>query len=453
LALSEVRIVENELSGATVEAVFAPASAPASGAAAVVRFRLTTGEAILTAVPGQGVEKLDVRARASYVVVPDFFADDAVYAARALGGQRVGLPVENSFLALLEGEDSLLMCIWRSNERAVDATCTAVGPGPAASCQLRCTGGEEVWLALLEEPGIWHAESLAGTEPEGSITLQWQPPFPAKWRGSFVGERGTAVSRDFGEPNEETMRAAPWGCWFTDEGAVVRPPGPEEAEADLLVIYPLDRSRSTPLTTFCPIDVMRNTLGVGPCQYVLAVEGLGAEADPTPAEVTQWVERLLLHKRAERQADAVRERLAQMTAHLGHVLARIEAYDAFAAEVEHLCTEAAASEGAEGPRRVARDLRRAIARGREHMGTPAEAAALADAMAALIGREDAHVKSQPLGEKLRGIGAAQDATLARCRMAARRMREIARTAPGREPGAAGLAAEVQARAEAMLRRK
>jgi hypothetical protein len=442
LTLTATRVVENQLSGATIEAVFAPA--------AVVRFRLTTGQAILTALPGPGMDRLNIAAGAPYVLVSDFFADDALYAAGKLAGERVGLPLENSFLALLEGADSLLMCIWRSNQRAVDVAFAPAGRGPSASCRVACATGEEVWLALLEAPGIWHARSLASAEPDDGLILDWRPPFPARWRASFADGRGKAVSRDFEARGEGAALEEPRRSRSAEGGTSVRPPPADDLNADVVVLYPLDRTRATPLTAFCPIDVMRNTLGVGPCQYVLAAEGLDAEADPTPAEVTQWVERLFRRKRAERQADAVRERLAQMAAHVGHLLERIEEYDALAADVEERCAEATAGGEVEQLCNIARELRRAIERGRQAMGTPAAAAALAEALAALIGREDAYARSQPIGEELRAIGAAQDATLARCRMAARRMREIARMAEAREPAAAAAIAEVWTGAEEVL---
>jgi CRISPR/Cas system CSM-associated protein Csm2 small subunit len=41
-----------------------------------------------------------------------------------------------------------------------------------------------------------------------------------------------------------------------------------------VIIYPLDRTETTPGDDFTPVDVMRNTLGQGPCEYVLDLEGL-----------------------------------------------------------------------------------------------------------------------------------------------------------------------------------
>ena len=43
---------------------------------------------------------------------------------------------------------------------------------------------------------------------------------------------------------------------------------------EFVLVYPSDRKKDTPLATFTPVDIVRNTLGVGPCEYVLDREGL-----------------------------------------------------------------------------------------------------------------------------------------------------------------------------------
>ena len=41
------------------------------------------------------------------------------------------------------------------------------------------------------------------------------------------------------------------------------------------VIYPIQRTKDTPLREFTVVDIVRATLGVGPCEYILDVEGQG----------------------------------------------------------------------------------------------------------------------------------------------------------------------------------
>ena len=39
-----------------------------------------------------------------------------------------------------------------------------------------------------------------------------------------------------------------------------------------MLIYPIHRVKDTPLDAFTVVDVMRNTLGVGPCEHILDVQ-------------------------------------------------------------------------------------------------------------------------------------------------------------------------------------
>src|SRR5207237_8439162 len=43
------------------------------------------------------------------------------------------------------------------------------------------------------------------------------------------------------------------------------------------LIYPINRVQGTPLDAYTVVDVMRNTLGVGPCEHILDLEGQKAE--------------------------------------------------------------------------------------------------------------------------------------------------------------------------------
>src|SRR5262249_47429160 len=44
-----------------------------------------------------------------------------------------------------------------------------------------------------------------------------------------------------------------------------------------VVVYPINRVKQTPLDAYTVVDVMRNTLGVGPCEHILDLEGQKAE--------------------------------------------------------------------------------------------------------------------------------------------------------------------------------
>jgi soluble cytochrome b562 len=229
-----------------------------------------------------------------------------------------------------------------------------------------------------------------------------------------------------------------------------RDPSPEQragSHQGPLVVYPIDRSTATPLTATCPTDVMRNTLGVGPCQYILACEGLAAQGDPTPNSVMGWVEKQFEQKKDKKAADDLKERLDQMTKHVADAQARIDRYAESAAQVRKAL---AGQPGADQFLPILDDLARFAAAGRSPAAVPAHTRELAGEVLALIGQENAIAPCRPLGEQLRAIGAVQDRALAKCRMMVRRLQAQGRTIAAGDPAKAKLAQEVERLAERIL---
>ena len=401
-----LKIVENSSSAVMIQASTA------------LSFRLTTGESLLEIRSAEGAESVGLQCQARYVVVPDYFGDDMVYGASPSRGQY--LPAENFCLHLLDGGDSLLMSVWQSREQEVWLAPAATGKqAGVCSSRIRCAKGKSLWLAFLESPGLWHEGTASGQD-------DWKPPFPAKWRASLLRENGVADSWTSEKPDR--LRAAN---------------GP-------VLVYPLDRSTATPLTVTCPTDVMRNTLGVGPCQYILACEGLAAQGDPTPNAVMNWVEKQFEQKKDRKAADDIKERLGVMVQHVAQARARIQSYGEFASRVRKLVTGKA---GAEAFRPIVDDLDRFVASGVVPTATSERAQQLAGEVAALVGKENSLAACQRFGEPLRGIGTLQDSSLAKCRMAVRRLRAQGKTVVANQSSESGLAQEVQGMAEQLLQKK
>ncbi len=465
-ALAAVEVIQNDISAVVLGATFTTDA----GEKVKATFRLTTGEPILEAQAGQGTGKLVVDTRTRHVVVPDFFGDDMVLRAEAFDTPRIGLPTENFFLNLIEGGDAIVMCVWPSSDQSATVHFTDRGPERGiATCEIEWAEGGTVWVAVLEHPGIWHSRAISSQDRGTDIVLDWRPPFQAEWRGSFAQEGPFAGSWNFRDERQERQLAPGLGeivypCWFDSERALMRmpqdPSGGEPSERassyrDLLIAYPIAPNRATPLTVLCPIDVIRRTLGVGPCQYILAMEGLGQQEHPTPDAVTQWVERQFKRNRDKRQAEAIREKLNQMAEHVQRTQERIERYNDFARYIGQLCAEQEqATAGIAGElRKTAQDMERNIALRRAAMKTPEMAGTLADSIAGVIGQENALAECERLGKELRSIGAAQDNTLAKCRMSVRWLKQQCRMAAAARPEASDFARQIQAEAEQMLQQK
>jgi hypothetical protein len=471
-ALSSLKIAENKTSAVKLEAAFKTNS----GADCSSAFRLATGDVLLEARAGAGTSRLALRGSIQYVVIPDYFGDDMVFGADTADAARVGLPAENFFLSLVEGGDSIVMCVWPSGERNADLVLTGAGGQRAIKgCEVECREGESMWAAFLEGADIWHSEAVPAGNQQENVELKWRPPFPAKWRADIVGRDGVCKSWAIVDQQERERQlkqgASSSGpaesvcpCWFDSAGAYVLAPaagggassglpGPDQV---LVVAYPVDRDRATPLTVFCPVDVMRNALGVGPCQYILEVEGFAKGEAATPAEVTRWVEKQFEKKKDVQESAAIRGRLEEMMRHIADAQARVEQYDAFARQVQALCKsqgQDTAADTARSLQRIAEDMAQTIAQKRAAMKTPAQAKSLADMMAAAIGQKRPLSEVQGCGEQLRRIGAAQDNVLSKCRLAVRRLKQECRMAAGARPSAADLVATVREGAEKLLHKR
>jgi hypothetical protein len=396
------------------------------------RFRLTTGESILELRSADPAGFFNVRSCTRYVVVPDYFGDDMVFAPEA--NQNVSLPAENFCLNLIEGGDAMLMTVWQSNQQQVWLGETS-GKSQPGGCthRISCLPDKTIWLAFLETPGLWQAQI-------GSKNTNFKPAFPAKWRCSLMRQGGLAESWDLerrphlGQPGD----------------AAAREPASPTAQDRPLIIYPIDRSTATPLTVSCPTDVTRNTLGVGPCQYILACEGLAAQGDPTPNAVMNWVEKQFEKKQQRKAADEIKERLALMVEHVAQARTRIDHYAEFAGQIRKVLAN---KPGAAPYKLILDDLDRFVAAGRGPEAAPERAIQLAQEAESLTTKEAALPECRRIGGQLRELSAIQDGTLARCRMAMRRLRQQAVTFTTNHPQNAGPAAEVQRLADQLLVKK
>lgn len=416
---SSIEIDENNPGAVELVATFQTDGSTGRSTAA---YRLTTGQAMLELTCGEAADRLFVWCKTRYCVVPDFFGHDMVFTPAACDLARFGLPAENFLLNLIAGGDSIVMCVWPSADQAAHAILTGEGPERVVrGCEIQGGPEKSLTIAFLETTGIWHEVKAVGDD--------WKPPFDAKWRVNRLTTGPWTVSSDLSQGRLKKSSFA----------------------------YPLDRNAQTPLTAFCPVDVLRNTLGVGPCQYVLQTEGLASDANPTPAHVMSWVEEQFEKQKETRAADEIRAQLAAMTDHVGHAQARIDQYAALAEELESLLKP---SEKNGEPSDAVRSLSETVAQlheiaaaGPEQGEPPERAAELAGAIVGLIGQRDTAAECRRLGLELRTIGARQDATLSRCRMALRWLREQARMTRLRDPKSTELAGDIVARAQRFLQEK
>jgi hypothetical protein len=219
----------------------------------------------------------------------------------------------------------------------------------------------------------------------------------------------------------------------------------------LIVVYPMERTRTTPLTDFCLVDIMRNALGVGPCQYVLDTERLAAADNPTPRQVTQWVQKEFEKKPTKRDPDSIRDQIGKMVQQVKRTDARIGEYASFGEKVKRSCTDNAGK--LENPSTIAplQAIADSMTASRVAAGPTVEK--LAADLAAQADQADALAKTQTAIAGIREAGAGQDYALAKLRMASRRLKLECRALSATDSKAAALAGEIELQVEQMLIKK
>jgi len=394
--IAKLAIVENAPSAVTL----------ATGA---IKLRLTTGASVLEIQPPRTTSKLTVVTKARYVVVPDFFANDMIFDAKS--PVSAGLPAENFFLNLLDDQDAIMMCVWQPRRLSASA---AISSSNRCSSTIECIGGKSVWLAFLEGAGIWHQR------PGNS---DWKPPFAAKWRCSRAGLGSFATS------------------WDLAQGPTSRPSSPKSGAPT--VIYPIDRTLTTPLTVYCPTDVLRNTLGVGPCEHILASEGLSRPTNPTPGSVMTWIMRQFKRRRGRPSADEVRKRLSEMTTHIARARARMMQYRDLAGAVLTLCKDSKATALSTPAEQIRMTFSQCRIKDIE--------LSLAAKVLTLVDKPDAAARCKPLAEQLLAIGNMQNRTLSQCRLATCWLRQQCAAAAKKDPKVSALAEKIRRRVERVLK--
>jgi hypothetical protein len=249
-----------------------------------------------------------------------------------------------------------------------------------------------------------------------------------------------------------------------------------------VLIYALTRLAETPIQSYTPVDIVRNTLGVGPCQHLLDVEGQKQEH---VGRATCHVRTLLGEVYGAGQQKSKRK---EIESYLGdahdfvtHIRNRIQAYVVFGKEIrQYLALErskhpelkasldsldglAAEIDGRVEPRMQAilkhpalRQIAAKIAERKEDPTPPALAAQLnrdfvAKGLLDYVGADwQARIKTE-YTDPLTTIGGQQDEMVGECRWVVKALRQKAGILMVTDPAMAPIAAEIRARTQKMLR--
>ena len=482
--LVSVKMLENDPAGAVLETAYTASGGDTLG----VAYALRMGQVFVETTPRGSTKTLCVEAPCRFMVLPDFFADDIVLDARELPVAEAELPADHVVLRLLPDRRAIVMTVVKT--AAEDVRVGLAGQGEARRFnQSHIPIGEDgkLWVAVLAAPGIWHGRDVAAQDAGKAVRLDWTRPFPAQYRVDFRRAGGLADSWEMvvERPGGTFMKQGWYGggttlppnrsrwitvlgrfaypCWMDGSGRghlqplkskVVRFEGPA-------VVYPINRSKATPLDAFTVVDIVRNALGVGPCEFILDVEGQRPEnRGRATCSARDTLNPIFAKGRQKEQRAKIERTLDEVMVFIRYIRGRIEHYRAFAHELlDDLAAQKRAHPDLAEPlaelERIARTMDERFAARKDAIKTPAYARKMCDEFRrTMIDYEgdDAAARCKAFTKALVEIGGNQDELAGECRWAMKMIRQQAGLMAVREPRLAKVAADIRRRAQEVMRR-
>jgi hypothetical protein len=482
--VERVAVVENTRSSACVEALFQNAK----GARIAGRFRIKRGDVSVQTVPGTAAGKLRVECPGRFGVLPDFFADDITIDATRLSVDAIELPSENFFLHLTGEGDAIGMSVFENRQQDIKVTLSGQNGQRTITGSEIGFEGKPVWTALMEIPKIWHTTELKPADCGKILPLDWKMPFPAQWRVDFTRSNeltdswemllqeqkggpyikpswlGSGEQQIDGNRNRwnTVLGEYAYPCWSDpDRRGYLQPlrrrvlqfQGP-------VVLYPINRVSQTPLDAYTVVDVMRNTLGVGPCQHILDLEGQKSEyKGQATCDVRDTLMPIYQNHEQKQKRAQIDQTLDNGLAFVRHIRGRITRYLEFAKAMQQYLAgqEKAYPELADFIREMERltgeiDARVAARAGK--IKTPEHVARMNDNFRKQVLEDyspDALERCRAYTRALVEIGDNQDELSGECRWAVKALRQRAGIIVARDPRIAPIASEIRARTQEALR--
>jgi hypothetical protein len=482
--LERVALVENARGSVTLETVFKTAL----GNVVAGKFRLKRGDVAMQVEPGLSASKLLVECLGRFVILPDFFADDITLDAVKLPLTTVELPSENFVLHPTAGGDALVMCVFENRQQDVKVILAGKGS------ERQATGSEigferkKIWVALMEAPQIWHMRDIAAGDTGKVIHLDWKMPFPAQWRVDFsrpgdltnswemlLQSPGyTSYTRHTWLSSETTTFQSDRENWNTVLGSY---PYPVWSDADgrgylepikskmlqfvgPALIYPIHRVNDTPTDAFTVVDVMRNTLGVGPCEHILDVQSHKEEyKGQATCGVRDILNPIYASKRQKESRDEINKTLDDGLIFVRHIRGRINDYIAFGQKTRKYLAEQRKvhpelADFIDEMDTLAQEIARKVANRADKINTPEHVVKLmADFRKDVLDYEglDAEKRCKAFTHALWIVGDNQDELSGELRWVARTLRQRAGIRMALDARVAAIATEIRNRTQEVLR--
>ncbi|MFC1635204.1 hypothetical protein ACFL5Z_10200, partial [Planctomycetota bacterium] len=466
--ITSCRILQNTGDEATLEVSFAGAETEKS-LSAIFSF---SKNQIIGIKPAENMKGISLLSPIEYGISPDFIADDLIVDPEEYPSTNtLHIPSDNLFLGLLKGRNSMLVVTWPHGKQQMRLVLGNRQEEPRLIKSVDFENdGHNIYLALLEAPGIWHKEELKPTYLERDITINWKKPFPAKWITQLRegGVRATYRFRGFrGRIHRDGIGFYIYPVWFEGENTFYRlgkkiPPKGES------LIYFLER-KGTPVSISAPVDIMKETLGRQACDMILDLQGRVlrthhrrpgiTRADACTCDFTEIVLEPIFREGQEvDKRELVEETVDDMVFFVTRIRERINEHRDFARDMIEFLNRKRESNPDLKPfldsmAIIAQEILQDYSRTEEHMKTSDYVDDLARKTKTLTQKKSPQNLSTflALGEKWRGIGGAQDSFLGRLHRMTRNLFQEAGYGCVNEPEAMEIAKEIRSRCKKCLR--
>jgi hypothetical protein len=481
--VSRLALAEHGRGAVCLEAAYRTAE----GAEVSAKFRLKRGEVFVEVEPGAGAARVRVEAPSRYLVLPDFFADDIVIDATKIALPATEIPSENFVLHFLGKGSSIALAVFENREQEVRLSLEGEGAGRTVTGTEIEFKQKKVWLALLEGANTWHAAEVKAGD-SSKMKLDWQMPFPAQWRVDFTRtddlndswemllqdkEGGEFVrhewfddwARKMGTDRKRwttVLGRFPYPCWVEHDRQGYLQPLQKELLSfrGPVVLYPINRVKQTPPEQYTVVDVVRATLGVGPCEYILDVEGQKEKNQGiNTCSVRDQFGEMWAKGEQKQKKKEIEKLLDDALTFVKHIRARIEMYVEWAKETRaYLAGQKKARPEAAAfiadMEKILAEVDARVETRKEKIRTPAYVADLnADFRKNVMDYEgpDGTERCKKYSTALTTVGDNQDELVGECRWIVKTLRQKAGLAMAMDPKVAPIAEEIRARTQKILR--
>jgi hypothetical protein len=451
------------------------------------KFRLRRGGVALEVEPLTGAERLQATCLGRFLVLPDFFADDIVLDAEKVPLKVSEVPSENFLLHPTGQGDAIGVVVFENRKQDAKVIRTERDGHKLIAASQTAFEGKKIWATMLEGANVWHTATLKAEDAGKVMPLAWQMPFPAQWRVDLTKTDGLIDSWEMllpspdggyikptwmgrGEDHLDAGRKRwntvlgwyPYPCWSDADGRGYLQPikHPALQFQGPAVLYPVNRVDRTPLDAYTIVDIMRNTLGVGPCEYILDLEGQKSEyRGRATCSVRDELTRIYGKGEQKQKHDEVEKILDDGLIFVKHIRGRITRYVEFGHQIRaYLAEQKKAHPELEAPLteldQLTAQIDARLAARVAKIKTPTQVAVMNEEFRKNVlhyDGPDALGRARKYALALVEVGDNQDELSGECRWVVKSLRQRAGMLMAAEPQLAPIATEIRARTQEALR--